>query len=329
MSKSGFNVPLVITPGEPAGIGPDICLLSEATLTGGVPRLYVTDPELLEQRAAALKLDLSFNLIQHPQDYRPERVNVLAIDLGYACTPGSLDHRSGSFVLACLERGVDLCLENEARALVTGPIQKSVISRTLPNFTGHTEWLAERTHCDQPVMMLVDQGLRVALVTTHLALADVPRAITSEKLTATISQTLDALKTQFGVEKPLISVCGLNPHAGEGGHLGREEIEVIEPVIRAFRGRGAMVQGPLPADTAFTQRSLEGVDAVIAMYHDQGLPVLKHSGFGHAVNVTLGLPIVRTSVDHGTALDLAATGRAEPGSFLAAIELADLLSRSH
>ena len=329
MSKSGFNAPLVITPGEPAGIGPDICLLSEATLTGGTPRLYITDPRLLEQRAAALNLDISLNVIQHPRDYLPKTINVLPIDLGYACVPGNLDHRSGSFVLGCLEHGVSLCLKGEARALVTGPIQKSVVSSAFPNFTGHTEWLAERTDSDQPVMMLVDQGLRVALVTTHLPLADVPRAITSEKLTATISQTIDALKTQFGVKKPLISVCGLNPHAGEGGYLGREEIDIIEPVIRTFRDSGESIQGPLPADTAFTQRSLEGVDAVIAMYHDQGLPVLKHSGFGHAVNVTLGLPIVRTSVDHGTALDLSATGRAESGSFLAAIELADLLSRSH
>lgn len=327
LSKSGFNAPIVITPGEPAGIGPDICLLSETKISEGAPRLYITDPALLEQRAAALRLDISVHTMQHVLDYRPEQINVLPIDLGYLCIPGSLDHRSGAFVLACLERGVELCLNGNARALVTGPIQKSVVSQSFPKFTGHTEWLAHRTFSSEPVMMLVDQGLRVALVTTHLPLADVAGAITSDKVASTISQTLHALRTQFGVAQPLISVCGLNPHAGEGGYLGREEIDVIEPVIRAFKDQGEHVQGPIPADTAFTQRSLEGVDAVIAMYHDQGLPVLKHSGFGSAVNVTLGLPIVRTSVDHGTALDLSATGRAEPGSFLVAIELADQLSQ--
>jgi 4-hydroxythreonine-4-phosphate dehydrogenase len=211
---------------------------------------------------------------------------------------------------------------------VTGPIQKSVVNQNGIAFTGHTEWLAERTKTDRVVMMLVDGGLGVALVTTHLPLSEVPGAITVEAVQATIAQTLKTLSEDFGLKTPRISVCGLNPHAGEAGYLGREEIDIITPVIETFKSRGALIQGPMPADTAFTKQALQNVDAVIAMYHDQGLPVLKHSGFGHAVNVTLGLPIVRTSVDHGTALDLAGSGRADPGSLLAAIHLADRMVRT-
>ena len=328
LSKSESDHTIVITPGEPAGIGMDVCLACDGQLPVALKRIYLVDPDALTARADLLGLDCQVRSLSGPKDYVPGVLNVMPCTLGYSPQPGKLDARSGPYVVQCLERAMTLWETDQNIALVTGPIQKSVVNQSGIAFTGHTEWLAERTKTDRVVMMLVDGGLRVALVTTHLPLSEVPGAITVEAVQATIAQTLKTLSEDFGLKTPRISVFGLNPHAGEAGYLGREEIDIITPVIETFKSRGALIQGPMPADTAFTKQALQNVDAVIAMYHDQGLPVLKHSGFGHAVNVTLGLPIVRTSVDHGTALDLAGSGRADPGSLLAAIHLADRMVRT-
>jgi 4-hydroxythreonine-4-phosphate dehydrogenase len=243
---------------------------------------------------------------------------------------GRLDRHNAGYVLAALTRATDGCLTGEFDALVTGPVHKGVINDAGIPFSGHTEFLAERCKAKQVVMMLACPGLRVALATTHLPLAEVPRAITRERLTAVIEVLHADLRMKFGITNPRLLVCGLNPHAGEGGHLGREEIEIIAPVIRQLQQQGLPLKGPVPADTAFLPESLAGTDAVLAMYHDQGLPVLKARDFAHAVNVTLGLPFIRTSVDHGTALELAGTGRADPSSLHAAIDtaLAMILARS-
>jgi 4-hydroxythreonine-4-phosphate dehydrogenase len=235
---------------------------------------------------------------------------------------GVLDRRNAPYVIEMLDRACDGCLNGEFAAMVTAPVQKSTLLDAGYAFTGHTEYLAMRTRAALPVMMLLSGDLRVALVTTHLALADVPRAITKERLLATLRIVHMDLERHFGLEAPRITVLGLNPHAGESGHLGREEIEVIEPVLHSLRGEGLNLRGPVPADTAFAPSFLADTDVVVAMYHDQGLPVLKHVGFGNAVNVTLGLPILRTSVDHGTALSLARTGKADGGSLRAALALA-------
>jgi 4-hydroxythreonine-4-phosphate dehydrogenase len=233
-----------------------------------------------------------------------------------------LDPRNAAYVIALLDRACDGCMNGEFAAMVTAPVQKSTLMDAGFAFMGHTEYLAERTRAALPVMMLLTGRLRVALVTTHLALADVPRAITFERLRATLRIVHTDLERHFALSNPRIAVLGLNPHAGESGHLGREEIEVIEPVIRQLRSEGLTLSGPTPADTAFTPQFLATADVVVAMYHDQGLPVIKHAGFGNAVNVTLGLPILRTSVDHGTALSLARTGKADAGSLRAALALA-------
>jgi len=254
---------------------------------------------------------------------------VLAVPLAVPAHPGVLDAANGGYVLATLDAAVDGCLDGRFDALVTGPIHKGAINDylqrrdpTAATFSGHTEYLAARSGGGLPVMMLATEGLRVALATTHLPLAAVPAAITREGLTRVIEILHAALRRYFGADEPRILVCGLNPHAGEDGHLGREEIEVITPVLAELRRRGWHLAGPLPADTLFTPDNLRGSDAVLAMYHDQGLPVLKHLGFGRAVNITLGLPLIRTSVDHGTALPLAGTGRARPDSLQLAVETA-------
>jgi 4-hydroxythreonine-4-phosphate dehydrogenase len=236
--------------------------------------------------------------------------------------PGKLDSANAPYVIETLKSAVAGCQDGEFDALVTGPVHKGLLNDAGIAFTGHTEFLAAASGAAQPVMLLAAPGLRVALVTTHLPLAEVPRAITPSRLTAVIEVLHADLRKKFGIADPVILVCGLNPHAGESGHLGREEIEVIEPVIKSLAARGLRLRGPVPADTAFIPSQLQGVDAVLAMYHDQGLPVLKHHDFAHAVNVTLGLPFVRTSVDHGTALELAGTGRADVSSLVAAIETA-------
>ncbi len=313
---------IALTPGEPAGIGPD--LVVQLAATGALEGVVViADPALLAQRAEQLDIELDIATFRPGAVLNPGALAVLPVELAAPVTPGKLDKRNAQYVLATIEQAVKGCLDGSFDALVTGPVHKGVINDAGIAFTGHTEYLAELCGKGHPVMMLVADDLRVALVTTHLPLRDVADAITVERLITVLSVLHHDLQTRFRIDDPRILVCGLNPHAGEGGHLGREEVETIEPVIDSLRQQeGMLLRGPLPADTAFTPRLLERADAVLAMYHDQGLPVLKYAGFGRAVNVTLGLPIVRTSVDHGTALELAGSGKAETGSFLAAIETA-------
>jgi 4-hydroxythreonine-4-phosphate dehydrogenase len=315
---------IVITSGEPAGIGPDACvILAQAAWDADI--VVAADAKLLESAAQSLGLPLTlerYDPTQAPATHRAGILKVMQIDLPRAVIAGRPDARNAAYVIDMLDRACDGCMNGEFAAMVTAPVQKSVLMDAGYAFTGHTEYLAARTRAALPVMLLVSDRLRVALVTTHLALADVPRAITPERLRATLQVVNFGLERHFSVASPRIAVLGLNPHAGESGHLGREEIDVIEPVIAELRAEGLDIHGPVPADTAFTRRFLETADVIVAMYHDQGLPVIKHVGFGHAVNVTLGLPILRTSVDHGTALDLARTGKADAGSLRAALALA-------
>ena len=315
--------PIAVTAGEPAGIGPDILLMT-AMQPQPVPLVAIADRDLLAARARALDLDIRLldATAQRSADGGPSPAGTLAVQhcpLRAPVHAGTLDTRNSHYVLETLDLAIDGCQSGAYAAMVTGPIQKSIINDAGIPFSGHTEYLAEKTGTPRVVMLLAAGGLRVALATTHLALADVPAAITRDSLTVTLQILHADLKRRFGIPAPRIAVLGLNPHAGEGGHLGREEIEIISPVLEALRADGMQLMGPLPADTAFTPRALKGMDAVLAMYHDQGLPVLKYAGFGAAVNITLGLPIVRTSVDHGTALDLAGTGKAEAGSLVEAI----------
>jgi 4-hydroxythreonine-4-phosphate dehydrogenase len=315
---------ILITPGEPAGIGPDL-VLRLAQQSWNAELVAVCDPQLMRSRALQLGLATAFeetDLSAPPELHEAGFLNLLPVPTAVPVDAGKLDPANAPYVLDTLRRAVTECRTHRAHALVTGPVQKSVINDAGHSFSGHTEFLADLTHARTPVMMLVADRLRVALVTTHLPLRSVPAAITKRRLTSTLRVLDRDLREKFGCQKPRILVCGLNPHAGESGHLGREEIDVIEPVIADLRDDGMDLIGPLPADTLFVPARLADADAVLAMYHDQGLPVLKHAGFGEAVNVTLGLPIIRTSVDHGTALDLAGTGQADEGSLQAAIELA-------
>lgn len=320
---------LLLTPGEPAGIGPDLTVtLAQQPLQAALAA--VGDPDLLLTRARQLGLPLRIRILDSgtpPSPHRPGELQVLPVVLGAAVAAGKLDPRNAPYVLQTLRLAATQVLAGAADALVTAPVHKGVINDAGVPFTGHTEFLAELCGSPTPVMMLVAGTLRVALATTHLPLREVPAAITGKGLEAVLRVLHHDLRRRFAIAEPRILVCGLNPHAGEGGHLGREEIEVIGPVLDALRAEGMRLIGPLPADTLFTPRQLAEGDAVLAMYHDQGLPVLKHAGFGEAVNVTLGLPIIRTSVDHGTALDLAGSGRAEAGSLEAAMQLALQLVR--
>lgn len=321
---------IAITPGEPAGIGPDI-VLEIARREQRAELVVIADPAVLRDRARHLgaSVDLvTFDAGQRQQITRPGELKVLSVPARARTQPGKLDPANADYVLETLRLAVDGCLRGDFDALVTGPVQKSVINDAGIAFSGHTEFLAQRTG-GYPVMLLATENLRVALATTHLPLAEVSRAITRERLTQVIRVLDHDLRTRFGIEHPRIKVCGLNPHAGEQGHLGREEIEVIAPVLHELQNQGINLTGPLPADTLFTPSHLQDADAVLAMYHDQGLPVLKYAGFGRAVNVTLGLPIIRTSVDHGTALDLAGSGRANAGSLEAALNLAISLCEDH
>ncbi len=317
---------LALTPGEPAGIGPDLCAeLSRHALPARI--VAVADKGLLQQRAALLGLSLEIrDYIPHAQP-SAGAVEVLHVPLQAEAHPGRLDPRNAPYVLDTLTRAAQGCLSGEFDALVTAPVHKGVINDAGIPFTGHTEFLAALTGTPQVVMMLTGGGLRVALATTHLPLREVPDAITRKSLEQVIRILHRDLVQRFGIPNPKILVAGLNPHAGESGHLGREEIGVIAPVLDKLRSEGLNLAGPLPADTLFTARQLEGSDAQLAMYHDQGLAVLKYASFGGGVNVTLGMPIIRTSVDHGTALDLAGSGKADVGSLLAAIELALVLAR--
>ncbi len=335
-----FVPTLALTPGEPAGIGPELCVqLAQQDLP--VKIVAVADPQWLSETARHMGLPLQLEPFDPQAPVRPQRAGVLSVlpvPLVAPVTPGQLCTANGAYVLATLDVAVDGCIKGRFDALVTGPIHKGVINDYLQStdtaagktFYGHTEYLAECSGGGLPVMMLATEGLRVALVTTHLPLAEVPAAITRERLRETLDILHADLQKDFGIEQPRILVCGLNPHAGEDGHLGREEIEVITPVLEERRRRGWQLEGPLPADTLFTPGNLARTDAVLAMYHDQGLPVLKHRGFGRAVNITLGLPLIRTSVDHGTALELAGTGRARIDSLNLAVELAaEMATKRH
>jgi len=315
---------LALTAGEPAGIGPDL-LLQLAAHPSGAQRVAIADPDVLEQRARKLGLVVRLTEFSPDTPRRPTEAGelpVIPVPVAAPVQAGRLDPVNAGHVLALLETAAAGCIGGLFDAMVTGPVHKGVINQAGHSFTGHTEWLGERAGGVRPVMMLTAGSLRVALATTHLPLRAVADAITQELLTEVITILDQDLRRDFGIARPRIVVCGLNPHAGEGGVLGHEDDSIIAPALAALCKRGLDLRGPLPADTAFTPRVLSGADAVLAMYHDQGLPVLKHAGFGQAVNVTLGLPFIRTSVDHGTALDLAGTGRAEPGSFLAAERLA-------
>jgi 4-hydroxythreonine-4-phosphate dehydrogenase len=326
---------IALTSGEPAGIGPELCLaIARAPIPCEV--VCLGDRDLLAQRAQQLgwqitlrDYDATHALHQAPRPHEPNTLTVLHQPLGAPSKPGKLDRRNARYVLGLLDRAIDGTLSGEFAAVVTAPVHKGVINDGGVPFTGHTEYFAQRTGSALPVMLLAAPGMRVALATTHLPLKDVSAAITVDSLLA-IAAVLDAdLRKWWSLELPRIAVCGLNPHAGEGGYLGDEEIKVIGPAIKLMRERGIHATGPLPADTAFVPQMLAGCDAVLAMYHDQGLPVIKHAGFDRAVNVTLGLPILRTSVDHGTALDLAGTGRADSSSLAAAIQLAtEIIARA-
>nr|WP_314492282.1 4-hydroxythreonine-4-phosphate dehydrogenase PdxA [uncultured Pseudomonas sp.] len=314
-----------LTPGEPAGIGPDLCLLL-ATQAQPHPLIAITDRDLLAERATQLGLAIDLHSVapgQWPDAPAPAgSLYVWHTPLAHPAVAGKLDKANAAFVLETLTRAGMGCLNGDFAGMVTAPVHKGVINEGGVAFSGHTEFLAELTHTAQVVMMLATGNLRVALVTTHLPLREVADAITAERLERVTRILHDDLRDKFGIARPRILVCGLNPHAGESGHLGREEIDIIEPALERLRSEGMDLRGPLPADTLFTPKYLEHCDAVLAMYHDQGLPVLKYKGFGAAVNVTLGLPIVRTSVDHGTALDLAGTGRVDTGSLHVALQTA-------
>lgn len=321
-----------LTPGEPAGIGPDLCLLL-ASQAQPHPLIAITSRDLLAERAA--RLGLTIDLIEVGPDVWPNSpapANSLYVwhtPLQASVIPGTLDKANGSFVLQTLARAGKGCLDGTFAGMITAPVHKGVINDSGIAFSGHTEFLAELTATEQVVMMLATGDLRVALVTTHLPLKQVAEAITTERLERVARILHHDLVHKFGITQPRILVCGLNPHAGEGGHLGREEIDIIEPVLIRLRAEGLDLVGPLPADTLFTPKHLAHCDAVLAMYHDQGLPVLKYKGFGAAVNVTLGLPIIRTSVDHGTALDLAGTGNIDTGSLKVALNTAYRMAETH
>lgn len=322
-------VTLALTAGEPAGIGPELCL-QLATKNREVGVVVVASPALLQARASQLGLGVALEPWQPgvAATTAAGRLSVWAVDGLASDQPGKLDPRNSAYVLATLEAAAQGCLDGVFDGMVTAPVHKGVINDAGIAFSGHTEFLQALCGVERVVMMLATDTLRVALVTTHLPLKDVSAAITPERLSQ-VTRILDHdLRRFFGIDRPHILVTGLNPHAGEGGHLGHEEIDVIEPTLTQLRREGIRLTGPLPADTLFTPHWLADADAVLAMYHDQGLPVLKYQGFGRAVNITLGLPIVRTSVDHGTAIDLAGTGKADAGSLHTAITVGAQMART-
>lgn len=325
MSSKAMS-PIAVTPGEPAGIGPDLCLQYwQSKRVEGTPLVYICDKTMLQARAALL--GVSVRIAEYlptggPEQFSEDCMVVLPIPMMQQVAPGEPSSGNAQYLLDTLRRAVSGCLSGEFSAMVTGPLNKAVINDAGIAFSGHTEFLQMITGVPRVVMMLATEGLRVALATTHVPLAKVSSMITRDRLVQVIDILVKDLKAYFGNPHPRILVAGLNPHAGESGHMGREEIDVINPVIKFYRDKGIDLVGALPADTLFTPHHLEGADAVLAMYHDQGLPVLKYKGFGAAVNITLGLPIIRTSVDHGTAFDLAGTGRADIGSLVTAITTA-------
>lgn len=318
-----MSKPFVITPGEPAGIGPDL-VIQAAQSARSTEWLVVADPDLLVERAAVLGLPFKVSTSEKIT-HKAGELSVLAVGLSTAVTAGTLDCRNAAYVLKTLDVAIEGCLKGDFSALITGPVQKSVINDAGVSFSGHTNYLADACNSKNVVMMLAAGDMRVALATVHIPLAQVASNITIKGLTDTINVVHAAMRHQFGFSRPRILVCGLNPHAGEYGHLGREEIDVIQPVIETLALQGMSITGPYPADTVFTPNVLAQGDVVVTMYHDQGLPVLKYKGFGSAVNITLGLPIIRTSVDHGTALDIAGSGMANTASLMQAINTAGTL----
>jgi len=328
VTRAHLFPPLAITAGEPAGIGPDLCV-QLAVENLDVPLVIIADKSLLQQRAQQLGINLQLTdyVAGQPIIRAKNHLTVCHIPLQAFCQAGVLDKRNSDYVLATLSRALEGCMSSEFSGMVTAPVHKGIINDAGISFTGHTEFLAEQTHTPQVVMMLAGGGMRVALVTTHLPLREVADAITQPLLESVLRILQRDLQQRFGIAQPRIFVAALNPHAGEGGHLGREEIDVMIPVLNKLRAEGFNVSAPIPADTLFAAHRLRECDAVLTLYHDQGLPVLKHASFGQGVNITLGLPFIRTSVDHGTALDLAGTGKAEVSSLLAAIKAAGEMAR--
>ncbi|MBL8470391.1 MAG: 4-hydroxythreonine-4-phosphate dehydrogenase PdxA [Rhodocyclaceae bacterium] len=316
---------IAITSGEPAGIGPDLCA-ALARRDNSARLVLLGDRELLVGRARATGVPLVLRDYAPDNAALPDIIEVLHLPLAAAVAAGRLDRANARYVLSLLDRAIDGCQSGEFAAVVTAPVHKGIINEAGIAFSGHTEYFAQRTQTARVLMMLCGGGMRVALATTHMPLAQVAAAITRPDLTACLRILRTDLQRKFGIAEPRIIVAGLNPHAGEGGHMGREEIDTIQPVCDALRGVGWRIDGPLPADTLFVPERLKNCDAVLAMYHDQGLPVLKYASFGQGVNITLGLPLLRTSVDHGTALDLAGSGRADAGSLFAAVDMATALA---
>lgn len=320
-------LPLYVTSGEPAGIGPDICL-SLAERVDERPIVILADLQMLQQRANVLGMDVELIAYQgQAESSLKGQLFVEHVPLAQPVALGQLDPANAAYVLEQLRRSADYAMSGQSVGVATAPVQKSIINEAGIAFSGHTEYYQEFAGVDRVVMMLATKTLRVALATTHLPLRDVPAAITTERLHQVIDILIHDLRTKFKIAAPRILVCGLNPHAGEDGYLGREEIDVINPVLEGYRTQGVNMSLSLPADTLFTPENLKDADAVLAMYHDQGLPVLKSQGFGEAVNITLGLPFIRTSVDHGTALSLAGTGQAKASSLHVAVDLALDLAR--
>ncbi|MBL4763947.1 MAG: 4-hydroxythreonine-4-phosphate dehydrogenase PdxA [Colwellia sp.] len=321
---------IALTPGEPAGIGPDL-VIAIAQQAWPVQLVVVASKELIKQRAKQLNLpivliDYDASLKATPQV--AGTLTILDIPLAQPSIPGTLDTNNGAYVVETLKVASDKNMSGEFEAIVTGPVHKGLINKSGVPFSGHTEYFAHQANCTDVVMMLATTGLRVALVTTHIPLAYVAKAITFERLQKVTRILHTDLQSKFGIKNPTIYACGINPHAGEDGHLGREEIDVMQPAFAELRAEGINIIGPLPADTIFQEKYLKDADAILSMYHDQGLPVLKYKGFGSSVNITLGLPYIRTSVDHGTALELAGTGEADSGSMIEAINSAISLVNS-
>ncbi|AOW77690.1 4-hydroxythreonine-4-phosphate dehydrogenase PdxA [Colwellia sp. PAMC 20917] len=321
---------IAITPGEPAGIGPDLTIFI-AQQDWPVELVVIACKKLMQERADVLGLPITFIDYDGSKVAKPQKagtLTILSVDMAEACIPGELNAENGSYVIETLRIASEKNISGEIDAIVTGPVHKGLINKAGIAFSGHTEYFASQANCADVVMMLATEGLRVALVTTHIPLAYVSKAITAERLQKVTRILNTDLINKFGIKEPKIYVCGINPHAGEDGHLGREEIDVMIPALNVLRDEGIKLIGPLPADTIFQEKYLSDADAILTMYHDQGLPVLKYKGFGASVNITLGLPFVRTSVDHGTALELAGTNLADPGSFIEAITTAIKLANN-
>lgn len=321
---------IAITPGEPAGIGPDL-VITIAQQSWPVQVVIVASKTLIEERAHQLNLSLTLldydaNIAASPQE--KGTLTIIDVPLAQPCIAGTLDASNGGYVVETLKVACDKNMSGEFDAIVTGPVNKGLINKAGIPFSGHTEYFANQANCSDVVMMLATKGLRVALVTTHIPLAYVSKAITFERLQKVTRILHQDLQTKFGIKSPKIYACGINPHAGEDGHLGREEIDIMEPAFAELKAEGINIVGPLPADTIFQEKYLKEADAILSMYHDQGLPVLKYKGFGSSVNITLGLPFIRTSVDHGTALELAGTGKADSGSMIEAMRSALALVHS-